>query len=208
MQMTCIVGIIDNGVVYLGGDSAASGVDTRSMIKRSPKVVKKGNFLFGVCGNPRLLDILHYDFQIPERGETPILEYIKLDFINALEQCLTDNGFIEVENKVARISSIILMGYEGHLFQVTGAFQVMERIEPYDAIGSGDQIALGCFKGFDIISDIMRKPLLFPSGRIFGALRASESFDQCVRRPFALVSTDSDFVTIMNGFGEITTTRM
>ena len=47
--MTCIVGLIDNGVAYIGGERGAS-TDATIMSIAEPKVWKHGEYLFGYYG--------------------------------------------------------------------------------------------------------------------------------------------------------------
>ena len=51
--MTCIVGLVENGKVYIGGDSAGvAGLDVR--MRSDEKVFTKGNMIFGYTSSFRM----------------------------------------------------------------------------------------------------------------------------------------------------------
>jgi hypothetical protein len=55
--MTCIVGIVENGKVYMGGDAA--GVNGYSVrVRKDPKLFKVGEFLFGYTSSFRMGQLL------------------------------------------------------------------------------------------------------------------------------------------------------
>ena len=64
-NMTCIVGLVDNGKIYMGGDSAGvSNLDIR--IRADQKVFKTGEFIMGFTSSFRMGDLLKYDFNSVE----------------------------------------------------------------------------------------------------------------------------------------------
>lgn len=61
--MTCIVGLVENNKVYIGGDSA--GVAGLSLMKRADeKVFKKDEFIFGFTSSFRMGQLIGGNFQI------------------------------------------------------------------------------------------------------------------------------------------------
>ena len=66
--MTCIVGVVDNGKVYMGGDSAGVGglcIETR----KQPKVFRNGDFLIGYTDSFRMGQLLQYKMSPPRYFE-------------------------------------------------------------------------------------------------------------------------------------------
>ena len=65
-QMTCIVGLVHEGVVYIGGDSA--GVAGLSLVVRADeKVLRNGDFLMGFTTSFRMGQLLRYKLDPPRR---------------------------------------------------------------------------------------------------------------------------------------------
>jgi hypothetical protein len=109
--MTCIVGLVEDGVVYMGGDSAACDNSSLQIIRGS-KVFKKDGFLFGVSGNPRMSDVLRYKFETPYRDENQdILEYMHQYFIPDLKKCLAENGILIKQDEVISSDAWVMIGY-------------------------------------------------------------------------------------------------
>jgi len=190
--MTCIVGLVEDGIVYIGGDSAACDDSSLQIIKDS-KVFKKGDFIFGISGNPRMYDILKYNFEIPNRVESfDVLDYMYIDFIPELKKCLLENGALIKQDEVTSSSSWIMVGYNGRLFVIESQFHISESILNYNALGSGMDVALGCLYGLE---DLMRGEWILkmsPKDRVMLALKTSEQFNCNVRRPFTIISTEED----------------
>jgi ATP-dependent protease HslVU (ClpYQ) peptidase subunit len=187
--MTCIVGLIENGIVYIGGDSAATDDSSIQTIKGS-KVFKIGEFLFGVSGNPRMSDILRYNFEIPYREENQdILEYMHQYFIPDLKECLAENGALIKQDEIPSSDAWVLIGYHGRLFILESGFHVSESSLDYNAVGCGMDVALGCLYG---LGNLMNAEILLkirPEDKIELALRASAQFNCHVRKPFTILST-------------------
>jgi ATP-dependent protease HslVU (ClpYQ) peptidase subunit len=182
--MTCIVGLIKNGIVYMGGDSAATDDSSIQTIKGS-KVFKIGDFLFGVSGNPRMSDILRYRFNIPKLcpRDQDILEYMYQWFIPNLKDCLAEDGFLIKQDEVVSSDSWVLIGYHGRLFILESGFHVSESSLEYNAVGCGMDAALGCLYG------VIETELLTSGEKINLALNASAQFNCHVRKPFTILST-------------------
>jgi ATP-dependent protease HslVU (ClpYQ) peptidase subunit len=187
--MTCIVGLIENGIVYIGGDSAATDDSSIQTIKGS-KVFKIGDFLFGVSGNPRMSDVLRYRFNIPELDpeiDQDILEYMHQWFIPELRECLAEDGFLIKQDEVVSSDAWVLIGYHGRLFILESSFHISESSLDYNAVGCGMDAALGCMYGL-----MDQNPEISASGKISVALRASAQFNCHVRRSFTILSTEPD----------------
>ena len=61
--MTCIVGLVHEGVVYIGGDSA--GVGGMSLtVRADEKVFQNGEFLMGFTTSFRMGQLLRYSLKL------------------------------------------------------------------------------------------------------------------------------------------------
>lgn len=191
--MTCIVGLIEDGIIYMGGDSATCDGGSVQIINGS-KVFKRDDFLFGISGSPRMADVLKYNFEIPfkEYKDQNDLEFLHKFFIPELRTALSVNGVLNNENEFLSSDSWVLIGYNCRLFLMDNRFHLGENRLKYNAVGSGACEALGCLYG---LHDLMKAEWiknLSPHEKIKLALRASEAFNCCVRGPFTIISTDEN----------------
>ena len=135
--MTCIVGIVDNDTVYIGGDRGAS--DNESIVSLAqPKVFVNGDWLIGYSGNIGNGQLLQF-ITLPAVGEDDDpFKLLRLDIVEELKSAIDSFGTEPDENN----ETDILVGCKGRLFEMTlGEWGVAEVTET--AIGSGGTFALG-----------------------------------------------------------------
>lgn len=172
--MTCIVGLSYKGTVYMGGDSA--GVDTSDLsinIRSDEKVFLNGPFIMGFTTSFRMGQLLRYKLTPPKQSiNQNDMAYLVTDFIDAVRECFTDNGFgTESEG------GTFLVGYNGKLYTIDSDFQVGLSKAGIHAVGSGANIALGAMyvsKGK-------------PEARITKALEAAAAYNAGVAPPFHIL---------------------
>ncbi len=176
--MTCIVGLVENGVVYIGGDSSAvSGWDL--MLRKDRKVFRVGEALLGFTSSFRLGQLLRDTFLPPALQENEHIErYMTTTFVNAVRECLKEGGFAQKKNE-QESAGTFLVGFRGRLFRIADDYQVGETLHHYDAIGSGDSVAFGA-----LYATAHLPTSLTPSTRIELALSAAEQHNIGVRGPF------------------------
>jgi len=171
--MTCIVGIEHEGVVYMGGDSAAaSGWDI--YIETGPKVFVVGEFVIGYTSSFRMGQLLQYQLSVKPREEMSDRAYMITVFAEAVRLLLKDHGYAHIENN-EETGGVFLVGYHGHLYRVQDDFAVLQRFDGYAAVGCGQSYALGALEVLDK-SD--------PQAALEKALEAAEHFSNGVRGPF------------------------
>lgn len=179
--MTCIVGLVHGPHVWLGGDSAGVGGYSLT-VRRDPKVVRKGGFVFGFTSSFRMGQLLVHAFEPPGRSiDQDPHHYMVTTFVDALRTCLKAGGYARRTNE-EETGGTFLVGYEGRLFKVEEDYQVGESIAPYDACGCGEDIARGALYAMAE----SRKP---PSQQLLKALEAAEQHSAGVRAPFNIVTT-------------------
>ncbi len=172
--MTCIVGLLSGGQVYIGGDSAGTS-DWNLTLRADPKVFRLGPFLFGFTWSYRMGQLLRYSLVVPERD--PAIDahhYMVARFIPAVRECLKAGGFARKENEQEE-GGQFMVGMEGKLFVIDSDYQVGIPMHGYDAIGCGAQAALGALYATE--GQEART-------RVLTALAAAERFNIGVRRPF------------------------
>ena len=178
--MTCIVGLVDNGDVYIGGDSA--GVAGLSLsIRADEKVFGNGPFIMGFTSSFRMGQLLRYKFSPPAQTvHQNDMEYKVTSFIDAARQCFSANGF---GDKDATRGGTFLVGYKGKLYTVEGDYQVGIPTAPFDAVGCGSDLALGAMYATEGLS---------PEQRINMALSAASTFSAGVAPPFVILRLEGE----------------
>lgn len=173
--MTCIVGLIDKGDVYIGGDSAGIA-GTSLSIRLDEKVFSNGSFIMGFTTSFRMGQLLRYKFSAPPQTNLQNdMEYMVCSFIDAARHCFSQNGF---GDKEATEGGTFLVGYNGKLYTVGNDYQVGIPAHDFDAVGCGSDLALGA---------MCATKNLKPVERIEVALSAASTFSAVVTPPFTIL---------------------
>lgn len=86
--MTCIVGYLNGGKVFMGGDSAGTAGYSQT-IRADEKVFVKNKMIFGFTSSFRMGQLLRYSFEIPKHPkEKSDYEYLVTDFISAVKNVI------------------------------------------------------------------------------------------------------------------------
>lgn len=176
--MTAIVAIVENGRIWMGGDSAGSNAHMISD-RKDEKVFVKGKFIFGGCGSFRMLQILKWSFKPPVQKKTMSdEEYMMTVFVNALRKCFIEQGYGKIlPGMDHKHQSQFMVGYKENLYCIQGDFQVSMLHDNFYAIGSGDDTCIGS------LFSTKKKPV---ETRLKLALAAAEYRNVGVRRPFII----------------------
>jgi len=173
--MTCIVGLLDNGTIYMGGDSAGVNCNFMLQTRKDEKVFINKEFIFGFTSSFRMGQLLRYSLVPPKRYvETDVYSFMVNDFINSVRKCLKDGGYAQ-KDKEEESGGTFLVGYQGRLFEIQSDYQVAEVFENYASCGCGFDLALG-----SLYSTEGQKP----EDRVRIALEAAVKFNAGVRAPF------------------------
>lgn len=138
--MSCVVAVIQDGVIYMGGDSLAIDDDSNQTVVKDEKVFYKTvglrqKMLMGFCGNYRIGNIMKHTFRCPKRLSNDTIEqYVYDRFIVALKEAVKNENFEDTS---------LLLGYEKNLYVIEDDFSVVCPVNPYTAIGHGAPYALG-----------------------------------------------------------------
>src|SRR5262249_25546320 len=135
-------------------------------------------YVFGFTDSFRMGQLIRYAFDPPSPTER-LDKFMATTFIDALRTCLKEGGYARKESE-QESAGTFLVGVAGRPFRSGSDYQVGESVDAYDAVGSGDDLALGALYA---TSD--RRP----KERIRIALSAAERFSAGVRRPFTIVAT-------------------
>lgn len=183
--MTCIVGIVENGTVVLGGDSCGATTSNGwlggdQIVMQQPKVFTNGELVIGYTTSFRMGQLLRFSLAPPPAPSVDDVDrYIHVDVLNAIRKCFADGGFGTVKDVRTEGGGTFLLGYRGRLFKVQEDFAVLESETSYDACGGGAAYALGALHamaGFGISAAV----------RISSALSAASYHSTGVKPPFHL----------------------
>lgn len=176
--MTVIAGLVDNGTVLLGGDSA--GVAGYSLTVRSDaKTFVNGPYVFGFTSSFRMGQILRHSFDPPILPTDGDLErFMCSTWIDSVRQALKDGGYARLDAN-QESGGTFLVGVAGRLFEVDSDYQVGEALDQFAAVGCGADVALGAL--YATVGSGMAG-----EDRIVLALRAAERHSAGVRGPFTL----------------------
>ncbi len=174
--MTCIVGVVHRMGVIIGGDSA--GVGAYRIVRRADeKVFKVGEFIMGFTDSFRMGNILRYSFTPPVQGAENDVTFMNTKFVDAVRACLTKGGYAAKKDEVES-GGTFLVGYRGNLYCIESDYQVGISLEEFEAIGCGEEFALGCLHATGERD---------PHERVKLALEAAARFSTGVRGPFNFV---------------------
>lgn len=138
--MTCIVAIISDGKVHMAAERANSD-DSVILPSVDPKIVRRGDYLFGYAGNTGVGQAVQYMFTFPPlKNKRDVSKHMIGTVVPALRQFFRDENITWTDKDDDGCS--LLFGVAGHVFEFdTADFQMVEYSEL--AVGSGASYALG-----------------------------------------------------------------
>lgn len=175
--MTCIVGLIHDGKVLIGGDSAGvSGYDLST--RADLKVWAKDGWAFGFTSSFRMGQLLRYSLVIPQRHpDTDLMSFMVTQFIDSVRSCLKAGGYATMKDG-GEVAGTFLVGHAGRLFGIECDYQVSETASGFAACGCGEAYAKGA---------LYANAGVEPHARVKQALSAAEAMSAGVRGPFTTV---------------------
>ena len=209
--MTCIVGLVsrddsvgdpakyresdepqpDRSTIWIGGDSAGvAGWDIT--IRKDPKVFflgkeEEGNrMLIGCTTSYRMIQLLRFQLELPSYEEgMDVEEWMVTQFVEAVRERFKKGGFAKKKDDREEGGNF-LVGFAGRLFTIAPDYQVGESSYGYDAVGSGENNALG-----SLATTTQSQSSLPPKTHLELALQAAERHNIGVRGPFHIMSLSS-----------------
>ena len=190
--MTCIVGLIHNGVTYIGGDSLGSNGYSKT-VRQDKKVFKlkdTDSAILGYTSSFRMGQLLMYASGLIDKRDEPNIdhEYLVTQFIPNVTN-LFENGGYGKNSSGEKKGGIFLLGYKDSLYKIESDYQVGIPTLDYDACGCGEDYALGSLHSTEGTE-------LTPQERIFKALQAAQEFSVGVQAPFYILNTANSEVEV------------
>ena len=181
--MTCIVGVVSDGVVYIGGDSCASNGYSWVTAGNS-KVFKVNNFLIGCTSSFRMIDLLRYNLRLtrphPEDSDD---KFMRLAFVEDVRDCLKTGGLAKKEFD-RETGGNFLVGYKRKLYEVQVDYSVLNCPDWGSSVGSGESAARGSLWTTRDITD--------PQKRVLMALESAEAVVPSVRGPMIVLTLEGE----------------
>lgn len=133
--MTCIVAMVDEGIIHMAGDKLGSNGYTKLIVNK-PKIFINGSFIVGYTTSFRMGQLLEYTWNPPEKLESQTVDYyIYKVVVDSIKTVLKDDGFATDTQ-----GGNFLLGYNGRLFEIQDDYSVFE-VTGYSAVGCGEQEA-------------------------------------------------------------------
>ena len=189
--MTTIASVQGEGWSVIGYDSRVSEEDRRSYIlpKDNGKVFKNGNYIIGVAGDVRAINLLAHVFKPPVCTVSTL--GVKLDkfitavFIPELKKCFEEASY----SKDGEHESQIIVLVNGTVYEIGEDFSWCHDTIGAYAIGSGSSYALGVLNA---LSEGKKRTLTNARSAIKTALAVSSKFDNKTAEPFYLLTQYRD----------------
>ena len=178
--MTCIVGIERKGKVFIGADSAGTFGNLSQRVLSDKKVFLNGNVLIGVCGLPKVMDLLHHRVKFPKQKVGTSREFVSRTLIPFIQSALEGADCLQKHNGDVSFEGALLVGYAGKLYNIESNLQIVTSAYGFDSVGSGSDIAIGSLHATVGDRNVER--------RILKALEASAINNAGVRPPFTILS--------------------
>ncbi len=183
--MTLIVGIEQAGVVYMAADTGGwrDGFEDSTA---ASKLFTLGPLLIAYCADLRAANIVRYRMEDLPSVEGDPEAYMVREFIPRLQSALDANwGFKKGDEEAQLWGGSMLVGCGGHVFQVSGAFDVWRNDRGYAVFGgtSAMGVALG------VLAVTQGVPT---SARLTLALEVAADHTDYVRAPFHFASSSAD----------------
>jgi len=177
--MTCIVGLVHNNVIYMGGDSAIGMGGWSVQSSPEPKVFIKDRFIIGTAGNARPCQVIEYLFIPPEQlASQSDIEYLCSSFVAVMQECLMNNG---VDVRSSDYQADFLVGYNKRLYSIGPDFSVVFVDTPYLCEGAGREIAQGA------VDALLSNTKMSPRKIVEEALRISVKHCGGVLPPYTIL---------------------
>lgn len=144
--MTTIIGVEYANRCVVLGDSRIVGDSKIYSHPEMVKVVANGNYLVGVAGDVRALQVVLHTWKPPVllvKEKNDLFKFMVNKVAPSLKQLLTDAGLLDSKSAEKEFEISVIIGLNGNLFEIDSDFAVSRNSDGYYAIGTGGDYALG-----------------------------------------------------------------
>lgn len=123
--------------------------------------------------------LLRYNLSVAGKPEEMSdREYMSTWFVDGVRSCLKSGGFARTNNGQEQ-GGVFLVGFRGSIYRIDSDFQVGIPVDPYDAVGCGEDFALGALHAMPA--------QLAVKTRITKALDAASAYSGAVAPPYVIL---------------------
>ena len=187
--MTALVGLVEDGQVWMGCDSAAIDERGSISIREGPAKIhghKNDKYLIGVAGSSRVNQVIRHihpkhdeqlpDYTLPSVSEVKgWQEWVMIECVVPFIRQALDNNLNPDERKEANWTALV--AFEHALYKVYDDLSVERSIRNFNAAGSGENAALGSLFSSAVWT-------ANPKKRVELSLRAADYVQADVALPF------------------------
>jgi ATP-dependent protease HslVU (ClpYQ) peptidase subunit len=144
--VTTIIGVEFANRCIVLGDSRIVGDSKIYSHPDMVKVVTNGNYLVGVAGDVRALQVVLHTWKPPAllaKDKTDLFKFMVNKVAPSLKQLVTDAGLLDNKSADKEFEINVIIGLNGSLFEIDSDFAVSRNSDGYYAIGTGGDYALG-----------------------------------------------------------------
>jgi ATP-dependent protease HslVU (ClpYQ) peptidase subunit len=190
--MTCIIGLLDNGVAYMGADSFGSNGYVGQVYKNKKvfKLDKHKDILMGYTTSFRMGQLLQYSESLFDE-----LNLLKDD----IDEKYMVNKFIPNVKKLFKQGEYgkpetggnFLLTFKDKLYEIQDDFSILEPKDKFVSVGCGENFAMASLT-------TSQETDKTPIERITDALIIAEKYATGVRRPFYILNNlDDEIIEIL-----------
>jgi len=181
--VTCIIAARDENKIVVGTDSLYYRPAGYNSYKNAEKIFKIKGFVIGGAGSIRINQIVRYYFKPPIKSNSmDDYEFMCSSFIDSLQACLKKNRMLKTVEGVSQVGEAVyfLVVYNNNFYTIWSHFGVIQWVEPYAAIGCGENFSLGVLHAL-YNKEKDKKKL------VEQALITTSYFDAGVKPPFSFI---------------------
>jgi ATP-dependent protease HslVU (ClpYQ) peptidase subunit len=184
--VTTIAAIQGSSWVVMGYDSQVSEDAGRKyeLPHNSGKCFPVGDYLIGVAGDFRAVNVLMHNFRPPDVGKNSgedLDRFMTSKFIPSLKKCFDDNFY----GKDSEQGSLLLVAVNATVYEIGGNYDCMRESNGVYAIGSGGGFALGAMLALE---SGKRKTMKNAKDSITSAISIAATLDSGTSEPIMMVT--------------------
>lgn len=111
---------------------------------KTPKIIKKGEYLLAITGDTRPGDILTYNWNPPSYKNQDPIQFMGKKIIPSIIKTFTENGYAWNDNDKDKEAGFdYLLAFNGIIFHIASDMSFIQSESNFYGIGSGGHFALG-----------------------------------------------------------------
>jgi len=177
--MTCIIGLEQDGVVYVGADSFIGDDETRSEQATNPKIFQKNGMLIACSGCLRAIQIVEHLLKLdnPKKFDE---QYIIENIAEKIRLKFKDIDYVGTQENYQKLPTSFLIAYKDKMFTIEGNYALTRAKDGILCLGAGSEFAYGAMKALKNLK---------PEKRIKKSLKITSYYSNYVIAPFIILKT-------------------